>query len=181
MQTKEQKEIMYESNEAATYRTNISGWVSVDGKFFGKSEELARYHSHTHRLCECGTKMASGWSSCDSCRKKKSNERFSALPEKEDWSFPITLWDDDHYFFDMDSVRDYAHERETSPECLMLIDCKPNYLFEVGADYWADVLGEDGNLPKEVEEALANLNEVITKHKKAITWESGNHRIKLKV
>lgn len=34
--------IMFDSPEAATYRTDIKGWVSRDGRYYGEDERGAR-------------------------------------------------------------------------------------------------------------------------------------------
>ena len=44
--------IMEESPEAAEYRTDISGWVSCNGNYYGKDERMARYDGATHKEWE---------------------------------------------------------------------------------------------------------------------------------
>ena len=56
-----EKIVMYDSPEAATYRTDIKGWVSRDGHFYGdngpSAEHGARWSGCTHMNCKCGTSM----------------------------------------------------------------------------------------------------------------------------
>ena len=66
------KVIMFDSDEAAQYKTNLSGWVSRDNHFFGEDEHMARYVGCTHRKCEdCGEPTEKGWLVCDNCREKR--------------------------------------------------------------------------------------------------------------
>ena len=43
MPTKTEEIVVYNSPEAATYRTDIKGWVSRNGLYCGQDEDLARY------------------------------------------------------------------------------------------------------------------------------------------
>jgi len=40
--------IKYDSPDSAKYVKNIEGWVSKNGKFFGKDEHIARWDGCTH-------------------------------------------------------------------------------------------------------------------------------------
>src|SRR6185295_16106581 len=129
---KENKIIMQESDEAATFRTDISGWVSSTGRFFGNGkdgERMARYEGSTHHLCDCGKAAEKAYISCSECRRKNSNDRYNALPFVEwDGKTPLTEWDGDKYFFNEEDIYQYCENNEINSSELMLVICKPNYL-----------------------------------------------------
>src|ERR1700733_3026068 len=94
----EEKRIMYDSQEAATYRTDIKGWVSKDGLFYGdnpSSEHGARWSGCTHMVCECGNVYGKGRVRCDSCQAKITSEKYYALPMIEwDRTTPVWVWEE---------------------------------------------------------------------------------------
>lgn len=170
----EQKIIMPE--DAAELKT-VTGWVTADGRFFGKEERLARYHGCTHKVCECGKLMEKAWTLCESCRARKSRERYNAMPFKEwDGETPVVISGDDHYFFNEDDIEEYCDDQEIQPEDLQLIICEPNRLFEINEGHWEDVLPEDDySFPKEVTIALEALNKAI-RESKPVSWSPGKYR-----
>ena len=63
---------------------------------------LARWDGCTHQLCDCGAEMDRGYTICSACRDKKRLEQYEAMPFKEwDGIAPLTLHDDDEYFWDI--------------------------------------------------------------------------------
>lgn len=126
---KEEKIIMFESNEAAQYRTNIEGWVSSDGRFYGKDERTARYSGSTHHKCECGGIAERTYIRCEDCRKKFSDDLYEKMPYKEwDGKEPICLYDGDEFFFDEESLIDYLYDNELNGDDVQLVLCQPvNY------------------------------------------------------
>jgi len=181
---KQEKEIMYESDEAAVFKTGISGWISADGRFFGNSkdaEHMARYAGCTHHIAECGHKAERHWLKCENCRAKQDRERFFSYPEVPwDGSTPIVIFDDDKYFFSEDDLLEYCEDNECSPSDLMLCLCKPNYLRQVDESYWEDVFPEDQYLDdvadKAVLQALKALNLAI-KNQGPVSWSQDKIRI----
>jgi len=80
------KIIFPESDEAATYVTKITGWVSREGFFYGKDEQAARWEGATHLHCEkCGAPTSKSWTICGKCREQRAHERYIKLP--------IVRWD----------------------------------------------------------------------------------------
>lgn len=83
----EQEMILDTDPRAATYRTDIKGWVSRDGMFYGdgpSNERTARYAGSTHRACErCGKPCEKLWLKCADCRAILDAERFAARPQAE--------------------------------------------------------------------------------------------------
>ena len=59
-----------------------------------------------------------------------------------------------------DETKDYLSDEEVI-EDLRLVFCTENYFNELGAEYFEDILPEDGDLPTELQKAIDNLNEVI--------------------
>lgn len=172
---------MYDSPEAATYKTGIEGWVSSSGRFFGRFEESARYDGCTHNKCECGNIMKKGWTKCDECRNKAAVEKFNNLPFREwDRKEPVCTWDGDRYFFSEDDLISYMEDDEDNmlSEIDLLI-CQPNPWQKIEYDYRSDGFAEndDGELPKELEDKLKEVNEII----KALppqSWSPGKVRTK---
>lgn len=164
---KEKETMMYDSLEAATFVTNISGWIDKDGRFFGNnkdSEHMARYSSCTHMRCECGELMTKGWTKCEKCRSISDIEKYNKLTFKE-WNGKDIVYSElvNKYFNDSDEIEYYCADEEIDPKDLRLLLCYPNEFREIESDYWEDVLPEEseGELPKKLQEALIVFNEVI--------------------
>lgn len=160
----EAKVILPTDPEAATFRTDISGWVDIHGRFWGTDERMARYSSSTHSMCECGNIVSRGWTKCSSCREKEDITRYDKLQFK--------VWDGDEYvysyaveeyFRDEDEIMEYCDDHDIMPNGLRLVLCEPNYFNELNKDQWDEILPEDsdGELPKKLEDAIDALNNVI--------------------
>jgi hypothetical protein len=163
----EEKVIMYESDEAATFVTDIKGWIDKDRRFYGNmegSEHMARWSSCTHKKCECGNITKKGWLKCDDCRHKDEVEKYNAKPFKK-WNESDYVYSDSagRYFRDVDELNEYLDDNEeVKPSELRLILCEPNRFNNLNADYFSDDLPEDvEELPKELQDAIDNLNKVI--------------------
>jgi hypothetical protein len=155
MDTKEV--VLYDSPEAASYQA-WEGWVSRDGRFWGANEHMARWAGCTHKACpNCGT-VNEVSSSCNRCRDGEMAAKFAAYPvEKWDGETPLCLFGGARYFFGHE-VLDWLADH---PEEVRICKCKPGYLSEIDRSQWAHELPADGDLPAEVEEALAALNAAI--------------------
>lgn len=169
--------VMRDSDEAAQYVTNISGWVSRHGRFYGEDEDLARYDGCTHVKCEtCGAPVVRNWLNCETCRRKDERARYDAMPWREwDGDSPITLYDGDEFFFDEDSLLDYCDVNNTDPATLMLVHCVPNRARRLDEDYFVDELPDDGDLPHEILRAIDAFNEAI-KDVGPLSWGAGKER-----
>jgi len=159
--------VLYDSPEAATFKTGIEGWVSRDGYFYGKDENLARYGGCTHKVCpECGTVYEKS-SYCRPCHTKKRAETVAAFPvERWNGETPLCLFDSETFFFG-DDVLDWLADH---PEDVLICKCKPGHLHQLDEDNWADDLPEDGELPTEVSVALAALNAAIRTAPPSCWW-----------
>lgn len=178
---KDDKIVMYDTDEAATFRTNLSGWVTGDGLYYGKDEHIARWAGCTHIKCECGGIREKNYTVCEDCRRKNSNDRYNALPfVKWDGVTPLTEWDGDKYFFDEDDIAEYCEDNEMKSSDLMLVICDPVYLSQIREDYWCDDLPEEGELPPAIEKLVKELNEAIKKEAPAC-WKQGKKRTSVEI
>ena len=175
--------VMFDSPEAATYRTDIKGWVSRDGLFYGdnpSSERGARWSGCTHQTCDCGRVHEKSRTICDSCYAKQRSDKYYALPMVEwDGDTPVCTWDDDQFFFDegslLDWMADLDYENGERPE-VQLVLCKPGKLHLLDTDDWCDDLPDDGELPDEVMVKLGELNDAL-RNAPTVCWHPGNVRI----
>lgn len=174
-QQKEKKIIPYDSPESASFKT-VTGWVSSDGVFCGNDEHVARYRGCTHIKCkECNALTPKEYTHCDSCREAKDTKRWESLPRK-DWNGKDALYSEscDVYFLDIDQLSDFCLDHEVGVGSLRLIICEPIQLRQIDSSYWKDELAEYQELPKEVEEAMEQLNEVI-RAQPAVSWTPGKY------
>lgn len=161
----EQKVIMYDSPEAATYRTDIKGWVSAGGIFCGDGEigeQRARYRGATHTICQCGAVIRNrSYIKCEDCRWLALREAYNKLPYKEYDGSPVCTIDWDKYFFSEEEILDYLEDQEENE--IDLLFCEGKSWTLVSPDFWSDDFPEnsDGEMPKRMSEALDNLNTVI--------------------
>lgn len=169
---KEEKIVMFESPEAATFVTNISGWVSSLGHFYGKDERMARYDGSTHHKCDCGGIAERSYTCCEKCRNRLDRDRYLALPEVPfDQVEVCMLYEDDQFFFNHEDVAEYLDNNGLTSEEIRLQVCEPQTtLSYINADHWQDELPEEGELTPEIEKALNDLNEAIKKHSPTIWW-----------
>ena len=162
---------MFDSKEAAEYRTGLTGWVSGNGHYWGEDERAARYDGCTHRLCEdCGEPTRKSWLVCQKCRDIRNEKRYQSLP-KEKWNETGGLYSDvaDKYFWSWDEVEEYCDEENIEQDKLRLMICEPQYLPFISDDFGCDELAEDGELPDRVIQAIEDFNKVI-KDTGAISW-----------
>lgn len=105
--------ILPSDDRAATYRTDITGWVSRDGKYCGDDERLARLVGATHRACaDCGVSTLKTYMICPACRDKRAEQRYLALPQAEWDGEAMRGWTaaDLHEFFLIDHFGSEVHE-----------------------------------------------------------------------
>lgn len=170
--------ILYTSAEAAQQVT-VTGWRSRHGHFYGENEHIARWDGCTHMVCECGAAMSKGYTKCDACRAKAADAAWEKLPLVEWDGGPLCIFRDDTYFWDIDDVERYCDEHHLKASELHLVVCDPVMAREIDADHWSDDLGEDGDLPPDIEAALEVFNAVIRAHKAPLSWIGGDQRVVL--
>jgi hypothetical protein len=148
----EEKIIHYDSTEAAQFKTGISGWVSSDGRFWGKDEHMARYTGCTHMLCDCGATIKRGYSRCE----------WATLPYVAwDGKAPVCTYDGEHYFFTEEDLIDYLDENKLNGSDVMLVFCESISYSEIDYSYWGDEAHEDWEPPKELVEAVEKVNNLL--------------------
>jgi len=170
------KIVMYDSDEAASFKTGLSGWVSRQGGYYGASEAAARYAGCTHVACkDCGDAAQKGYTCCIACRDKRSLEHYLAMPVVE-WDGKAMLYSDttDTYFSDLASAYELADDDGVAVEDLRLIICVPNYVSPLEDDYCVDELPEDGDLPCEVRAAMDAFNAAVKGI--VLSWSPGKTR-----
>lgn len=140
------------NEEAAEFVTNIEGWVCKTCRiFYGKGgERSARYCCEKDHACgtkDCVGRAKKPYTVCDPCRSKLDLERYLKL-EVADWDgeAPLASWEDDTYFFDVDSLADWLAENDLKIEDAQLViaenDGPP--VFEM-REFLADYLCDDNS------------------------------------
>lgn len=176
----EQTIILPSSPEAATYRTDIRGWVSRTGIYYGdgaEAERTARYAGSTHSECrECGATCRKSYTLCDDCRSKADRARFLALP-RAPWDGVQPIYSDakDRYYnTPEDALEDF--DEGTPADEMRLLLCKPNKPRLLNEEFFCGEMPEDGDydsLPEELQEAIEAYNAVAMKCP-PLSWYPGN-------
>ncbi len=172
---KDNKIVLPTDPEAATYRTDIKGWVSRDGFYFGEDERTARYAGATHRICDSCGKPIPKSSYCRECYDKKQIDKYNQMP-KEEWNGKDGLYSQafDKYLWDLDDVDNLCEENGCDYSSLRLIICNPVYTREIDPmDFYQDDLPEDGEIPDDIQAAFDELNERIREAKSILCWIPG--------
>jgi len=179
------KIIKKDSDEAATYRTNISGWVDSHGYFYGEDEEAARRAGSTHSECSnCFVIIEKSDTLCDDCKERSEIERYNKR-EKVEWYRDDVLYSDKYnvYFFSIRDIITYANDSVSefdlySLDDLRLILCEKVFLRNIEIDLWWGELDEDVSddvipiLQDALDDFNTDLNEIDTK-----LWEPGAYRV----
>lgn len=180
--------IKYDSEEAAEYKTGISGWVNRHGQFYGENEHLARWTGCTHLECSSeGCKSlveVRSYTICDKCREEKRESKYFGL-ELVEWEeqFPVYSYAFDEYFFDSDSLADFMHDNYLNEGTFhnpRLVLCRPVLWRELDEEYFTEEMYEDCECPDELSKAIDNLNNVVKNLNETRTsdaWEPDVYRI----
>lgn len=169
--------VMYESDEAATYKKGLSGWVSRDGRFFGQDEHIARYAGSTHKKCDCGGVTSKHYIICEKCRAIKADERYQALESKDWGGEPLVIFGTDTYFFS-DDIFYYLNDLKEGEPAPQLVICEP-IIAPYIEDYGIDYLPEQwtiGDADPKLEILLAEVNNYIHENKPILSWQEGKFR-----
>jgi hypothetical protein len=166
---------------AAHYVTDIKGWVSRDGRFYGDDERLARWAGSTHNACEaCEAVTERPYTKCPACRAKNAADRH-AKREMKPWDGVGFIYSDalGKYFADADDLDDYlADDDALGLDELRLLHCEPIFAAEIDpGEHYHDSLPDDSeDVPAWLDEAFDALNETIRKHRQvsdALSWVPG--------
>lgn len=156
----EKKVIMYDSPEAAKEVT-LTGWLSADGRFYGKNEHMARWGGCTHNVCECGSVKEKHYTRCNSCIQKARAKTYNELPFEEwDYEKPVVTWDGDDYFYDIEALEEYMEESDIDE--INLLICSPIYHCQIDADQVTNgEAHENYEMPDELAKKIDELNNYI--------------------
>jgi hypothetical protein len=150
--------------EAASYRTDIRGWVSRTGLFFGDgpgAESAARYNGSTHSTCRtCSAITYREYTACHACRRVKEDAKWAAMPRAA-WDGKTMLYSltGDAYYQDLEEAQDACETSEGGTlEDLRLVICKPRYVTPLHYGAWDEWTTEDGEVPAEIEAAVDAFN-----------------------
>jgi len=176
--------IMFDSPEAAQYRTNISGWVSRGGVYFGDdefSECAARQAGCTHMLCRsCGaTPTPEHRPVCPACSAAAERTWYDSLPRAE-WDGQALLYSEvqGRYYTSPGNATASLCAGETLAD-LRLTICTPNYASPIDPDYFADEMGEDSELPADIHDAMEEFNRAVDGI--VLSWSPGQTALALPV
>ena len=164
-----EKEIILPENVELTEEIKTL-YKDKDGKYY-LSKEGATKHLATHVICNCGGIREKYRIFCDACEPPK------AKPPVKEWDGKSMLYveDFDKYFNNVEEIEEYCHYEKIDKTELTIKICDGNYLMEVNEDYWEDVFAEDGELPKEIQAKLYELNETIKNYGKPMSWSTSKY------
>ncbi len=183
--TEQKQVVMRDSPEAASYRTDIKGWVSRDGFFYGDgdtNEATARYAGCTHVACNrCGAPVEKRWLACDGCRDLMDLECFEKMP-KADWDGESMLYSKarDTYYNGLEDALDALEEGQALADLLLVI-CTPNRGSLLTDEYFADEFpeyGDSSSLPDEVWAAMEAFNAAV-QAMRPLSWSPGKFALDL--
>lgn len=135
----------YEENAE---RATVTGFICRGcGQFWGEDEHMARYCCCASRKCEgCDNRTQTGRNQCSECNRKRTEQHYREM-EVAAPSLPLSVMDDDKYFFSEDEIVEYCFDHLIHPTKLLLTNCEPvKPTFFDANDFWADELHEDSHL-----------------------------------
>lgn len=161
------KPIFTESPEAAVFKTDIAGWVSSKGVFFGNNQSAARQNGATHMKCiQCGATIErSAFTLCDSCRAIKERDRYNNRP-RQIWNGIDLLYSEtaNEYYSSLGEIED------DDIKSLRLVICKP---YEYPPINPQDLLAwDEENVPDDLERLMTEFNERLADMSSG-RWEPG--------
>lgn len=174
--------ILPESDKAAKFVDNISGWVSRHSRFYGTLEDVARRDGATHMACsDCGAIIpkSTGWLICGHCRNARDTKKFLEMPiTKWDTDYPVCIFNSDQYFFESDEIEGYCEDHEIDPATMQLVQCIPVVPSRgIDLDYFEDYLGEE-EYPQELYDIITEFNtKVMNYFQNNPVYEQGAYRI----
>lgn len=179
------KIIMLDSPEAAQYKTDIKGWVSAKGTYFGEdyaAEMAARLDGCTHIKCDsCGEIAKKLYNKrCMRCRELRIIEEYKAMPKIE-WDGKTMLYSDllDQYYSSLAEAAEDLEDSQTLDD-LRLIICEPNYVRPLGLDYFCNELADEDeydDIPPEIIRSMNVFNASVAGI--VISWSPGNVALEL--
>ncbi|HBN27231.1 MAG TPA: hypothetical protein DD405_07165 [Desulfobacteraceae bacterium] len=138
---KDDKVILEDSLEAATYRTDICGWVSKKGEYWGEKENLARMDGATHIKCDCGN-IIEKRTYCERCDQKQRDEQFYLMPEKA-WNGEDLLFSraEERYYHEWEGIN--SDGEDVPFESMKFVFCGEVEWPQIHEDYFWDDMPDD--------------------------------------
>lgn len=178
MKSKEEKIIFY-SDPNIVRQVTAKVWQGSNGRIYS-NEHGARLESCTHTHCNCGEVIGKYYSKCEACVTESANLTFEAFQAVEwDRETPLNVYRDDVYFFDEEQLYEYCSDHGLQVEDLKLVICKPQYAGEIQEDIFEDLLPQETGLKEvypELAEAIEEVNKLIRKKEKPLSWISTSCR-----
>lgn len=176
MATKTDAVILPESESAARL-TTVTGWVSRNGEFCGDNEAMARRFGATHFPCNggCGALVppTEYRRLCRACRDRSDSEQYAAA-ERAVPGPGVMLYSDvfDCYYNDVEDLMERCADNGDDPAKLRVYICEPHYAREcpLDAEFFDDLLPEEGELPDEIQEAIDAFNAAVKACDTPLSW-----------
>jgi hypothetical protein len=172
---KKEEAVVHYNDAPIEFKTDISGWVDANGRYWGDNEHQARWSSCNTLDCQTedcvNTVKRNSFIICDPCREERRKAKYAELARKQ-WDGTGLVYSDAHdkYFEDYQGLHDYLEEENLTVEQLDLVLCRPINIRELDEDHFTEDLHEDAELPSEISDAITKLNELIGNHGKAQSW-----------
>jgi len=156
--------------DGATLRTDLTGWVSRHGAYFGNNEDAARYHGATHRRCEvpgCDGVTDKFWLKCEKHRHESAMARFMKRKAITSAEIPdgnmLYLEDNGTWYADLEDLLADVPE----PERVVLGSPVKGRCIEPDAILEME---DDRELPEHIAEAVNALNALIDQTNASNGW-----------
>lgn len=138
-------------------------------KYHIKDERLARYESCTHLHCNvCGKPVRKPRTLCDAC----------IMESVSVWDGEYPIFIGDQFFENADDLIDWLYDHNVTREELLaeadLYKALPNMASEIVVCY-DDLLAEDQELPKDIQECIDEFNRKLVEFKEPISWYADAH------
>jgi len=184
MSNETEEKVMYGSPEAATYRTDLKGWVSRHGRYYAEDKHAAMFDGSTHGFCECGEEALKGYISCRRHHDEANLKTYLAMPEKE-WDGKSCVYSKktDKYYFGigelMEDICDETGEENPDLSEYRLVHCDPCIAGEIDPnDYYGDDLPEEDRVvPSEIEALFKTLNDALATGGHILSYQTGKYRV----
>jgi hypothetical protein len=104
---------------------------------------------------------------CEECHRESRQAKFEEM-ERAVWAGePLVIFDDDQYFFDIESLAEYCWENSMLPSELQLLICEPNYPPEFDIEQHCEEIIPEGGDYNDLPQAILDAAEALNKAMKA--------------
>lgn len=174
------KETWYEYFDKDGKVLNKTVYVDTNGVAWD-SEHLARFSSCSHKKCEEHDIIYEKYQQCPQCLKKHQRDRWKNFPAIEwDGKMPITLLDDEVWFYEKADIEQYCQDNNFKAEDLLLIGSEIKKAYELDpTDIYQDELFE-GEVPSELDEIFEEMNKKISEANITLSYWADDVRVIIK-